>query len=100
MGSPEIFINYSNIISQKSAAAQVSNALRLGKLDAEDSGNSAAVKEFVSIYNDFSGVINDYITVLNSDLERVMSAVGQINEVDKAEGVSLQGIQSNVKYRR
>lgn len=100
MGSSEIKINYANIRSQKNTVALSLSGLRLGNLDAKDTGNSAAIKEFVSVYNEFSSVINDYISVMNGDLERVMSATGQINEVDRLEGILMQGLQSNIRFQR
>ena len=72
----------------------------LGKLNAKDTGNAAAIKEFVSLYEEFSTVVKNYIIVLNSDLSRVMSAAGQMSDVDKSEGVFIQGLKSGDKFRR
>lgn len=100
MGSSEIRINQLELNVQKIAIANKLAALTPGKLNARDTGNAAAVKEFVSLYEDFSTVVRDYILVLNSDLQRVMSAAGQMSDIDKSEGVYLQGLRSGDKFLR
>lgn len=100
MGSSEIRINQFELSAQKLAIANKLSSLSPGKLNAKDTGNAAAIKEFVSLYEEFSTVVKDYTIVLNSDLSRVMSAAGQMSDVDKSEGVFIQGLKSGDKFRR